>query len=70
MKKNSFVAGTLWLSGAGLFTANPGHLSTAGMTDRLSDALRRGALLSGSHDFMAADWFAVADRPVDVVRKE
>lgn len=56
--------------GAGLFEADRGHLSRAGMTDRLGDALRRGALCTGSTDFLGLDWFAVADRPVEVLRAE
>jgi hypothetical protein len=57
-------------AGAGLFQADPGHLSTSGMAGRLSDAMRRGALTTGSHDFLDLDWFTIADRPVDVVRAE
>jgi hypothetical protein len=56
--------------GAGLFEADRGHLSRHGMTDRLADALRRGALCAGSTDFLGKDWFAVADRPVEVLRAE
>jgi hypothetical protein len=56
--------------GAGLFEADRGHLSRSGMTDRLGDALRRGALCAGSTDFLGLDWFAVADRPVAVLRSE
>ena len=56
--------------GAGLFEADAGHLSRKGMTRRLGDAMRRGALCRGSNDFMAMDWFAIADRPVAVVRDE
>jgi hypothetical protein len=56
--------------GAGLFEADRGHLSRSGMTDRLGDALRRGALCAGSTDFLGLDWFAVADRPVAVLRAE
>jgi len=56
--------------GAGLFEADRGHLSGAGMTDRLGDALRRAALCTGSTDFLGLDWFAVADRPVTVLRSE
>ena len=56
--------------GAGLFEADRGHLSRAGMTERLADALRRGALTAGSPDFLGMDWFAVADRPVAVLRRE
>jgi hypothetical protein len=57
-------------AGAGLFEADPGHLHTSGMATRLADAMRRGALATGSHDFLDVDWFAIADRPVSVVRDE
>lgn len=57
-------------AGAGLFEANAGHLRTSGMATRLADAMRRGALTAGSHDFLDLDWFAIADRPVGVVRDE
>ncbi len=57
-------------AGAGLFEANAGHLSTTGMAVRLADAMRRGALTAGSHDFLDLDWFSLADRPVTVVRAE
>jgi len=57
-------------SGAGLFEANAGHLRTGGMAVRLADAMRRGALTQGSHDFLDLDWFGLADRPITVVRKE
>jgi hypothetical protein len=57
-------------AGAGLFEADPGHLRTSGMAARLADAMRRGALTQGSHDFLDLDWFALADRPVAVVRTE
>ncbi len=56
--------------GMGLFDADPGHLEHSGMAERLADAMRRGALTAGSQDFMTLDWFAVADRPVDVLRRE
>lgn len=56
--------------GAGLFESDRGHLSRTGMTDRLADALRRGALTRGSTDFLGLDWFTLADRPVAVVRRE
>ncbi len=56
--------------GAGLFQADPGHLEVGGMTTRLADAMRRGAQLDGSHDFLELDWFDLADRPVGVVRRE
>lgn len=64
-----FETGAL-AQGAGLFEADAGHLSRSGMARRLGDAMRRGALCRGSNDFLAMDWFAIADRPVDVVRQE
>ncbi|MEC3956346.1 hypothetical protein VMT65_25130 [Nocardia sp. CDC153] len=57
-------------AGAGLFEADEGHLRTRGMAQRLGDAMRRGALTRGSHDFLDLDWFALADRPITVVRNE
>ncbi|MGG5258694.1 hypothetical protein [Phycicoccus avicenniae] len=57
-------------TGLGLFVADPGHLAARGMPERLGDAMRRGALTEGSHDFLALDWFEVADRPLEVVRRE
>ena len=64
-----FETGAL-AAGAGLFEADRGHLSQPGMAVRFGDAQRRAALCTGSNDFMAADWFAVADKPVTVLRKE
>ncbi len=60
--------------GAGLFEAFPGQLSQDGMLHRIGDAMRRGALSHGLEDapdvdFMAVDWFALADRPVDELRE-
>ena len=52
---------------AGLFEYDPGHLSKAGMGVRLADAMRRGA--NCGHDLMSVDWFELADRPVDEVRR-
>ncbi len=57
-------------AGAGLFEADPGHLAQKGMATRLADAMRRGALTTGSHDLLDLDWFAIADRPIAVVRHE
>jgi hypothetical protein len=57
-------------AGAGLFQANAGHLRSSGMAVRLADAMRRGALTKGSHDFLDVDWFELADRPVTVTRAE
>jgi hypothetical protein len=63
-----FETGAL-ASAAGLFEAAPGHLSLEGMAVRLADAMRRGALVRGSVDFLGEDWFAHADEPVDVARR-
>ncbi|MBL1076929.1 hypothetical protein JK358_21265 [Nocardia sp. 2] len=57
-------------AGAGLFEANEGHLRSTGMATRLGDAMRRGALTQGSHDFLDLDWFTLADRPITVVRND
>ena len=56
--------------GAGLFEADAGHLHSRSMAVRLADAMRRGALCGGSHDFLEVDWFDLADRPLVVVRSE
>ena len=60
-------------TGAGLFEAFPGQLSADGMSTRLADALRRGALSHGLDgepdvDFLAVDWFAYADSPLGELR--
>jgi hypothetical protein len=60
---------------AGLFEAFPGQLSLRGMAVRIADAMRRGALSSGLNgqpdvDFMTLDWFALADRPVELLREQ
>ena len=60
--------------GAGLFDAFPGQLSQQGMTQRIGDAMRRGALSRGldgdpSVDFMLVDWFAAAALPLDEARR-
>jgi hypothetical protein len=55
-------------TGAGLFEAFPGQLSRDGVAVRLADAMRRGALVAGSVDFMTVDWFSLADVPVDRLR--
>ena len=64
-----FETGAL-AAGAGLFQADKGHLSQPGMAVRFADAMRRAALCTGSTDFMAMDWFAIADKPVKVLRAE
>ena len=60
---------------AGLFEADPGHLSVgSGMAVRLADAMRRGALChdrdtgAESIDFLGLDWFALAGEPLSDVR--
>ncbi len=60
-------------TGAGLFESAPGQLSQEGMAVRVADAMRRGALSHGLDgapdvDFLAVDWFALADRPVEDLR--
>jgi hypothetical protein len=56
-------------TGAGLFQADVGHLSrNSAVVARMADAMRRGALCSGSVDFMAVDWFELAPLPVAEVR--
>jgi hypothetical protein len=56
-------------TGAGLFESDTGHLSSdRGAVLRMADAMRRGALCEGSVDFMAVDWFALAEQPVSDVR--
>lgn len=57
----------------GLFEADAGHLSAMGMGTRLADAMRRGALARPDGDvdknFLAIDWFAYAELPVEEVRR-
>ncbi|MGH9122909.1 MAG: hypothetical protein ACRDYC_13365 [Acidimicrobiales bacterium] len=55
-------------SGAGLFQADAGHLDRQGMPARLGDAMRRGAICG--QDLMGQDWFAYAESPIEVVRRE
>jgi hypothetical protein len=57
-------------SGVGLFQPDAGHLQTRGMPERLADAMRRGALCNGSIDFLAVDWFELAQLPLDQVRRD
>lgn len=54
---------------AGLFDYDRGHLSRPGMTGRLADGMRRGAQTVGEPDFLRLDWFELADRPVEEVRR-
>jgi hypothetical protein len=55
-------------TGAGLFEAFPGQLSREGVAVRIADAMRRGALVEGSIDFLGIDWFELANLPVEEVR--
>ncbi|MBV8464080.1 MAG: hypothetical protein JO368_12345 [Acidimicrobiales bacterium] len=55
--------------GVGLFESDTGHLSRAGVTTRLGDAMRRGARCAGSNDFLRTDWFQYAELPVQEVRE-
>ena len=60
------------VEGAGLFEAFPGQLSVDGMTVRIGDAMRRGALSHGDDgvpdvDFMQVDWFSYAAQPLEQV---
>jgi hypothetical protein len=55
-------------AGAGLFEASPGQLSRTGVAERVADAMRRGALVDGSVDFLAVDWFELAPLPLDEAR--
>ncbi len=55
-------------AGAGLFQASPGQLSRAGVAERVADAMRRGALVDGSVDFLAVDWFELAPLPLEEAR--
>ncbi len=56
-------------SAAGIFQADAGHLSSQGMPVRLGDAFRRGALTVGQPEFLATDWWSLADRPIEDVRE-
>jgi hypothetical protein len=63
-------------TGAGLFQSSPGHFSSnPNMAVRLSEAMARGARChdaetgSDSIDFLKLDWFAVAQRPCDDLRR-
>lgn len=65
---NLFETGMLE-NAAGIFQADPGHLSAAGMATRLGDAFRRGALTVGQPEFLATDWWSIAPRPIEDVRE-
>lgn len=63
-------------TGAGLFEADTGHLSSDDrVAVRLADAMRRGALChdteTGEHsiDFLRLDWFSLAEQSLDDVRR-
>lgn len=57
----------------GLFEADAGHLAAEGMSTRLADGMRRGALARPDGDvdkkFLAIDWFTYAELPVQEVRQ-
>jgi hypothetical protein len=58
-------------TGLGLFEYDRGHLSHEGMAVRLADAMRRGALSGAANhsiDFLAVDWFALAESDIEEVR--
>jgi hypothetical protein len=67
-----FATGVISMAG-GLFEADAGHLADQGMATRLADGLRRGALARPDGDvdkkFLAIDWFAYAELPVEEVRQ-
>jgi hypothetical protein len=52
-------------AGAGLFESMPGQLSHRGVAERVADAMRRGARVTGSVDFLAVDWFDLAALDVE-----
>ena len=56
-------------AGAGLFESSPGQLSHRGVANRMGDAMRRGARCEGSTDFLAIDWFELADLPLEEARR-
>jgi len=63
-------------TGAGLFEASPGHLSSHdGVAVRIADAMRRGALCrdsvtgADSIDYLQLDWFAIAELSVTDARR-
>lgn len=61
-------------TGAGLFEADVGHLSSDGdaMAVRMGDAMRRGFLCgtrAGGEDLLGVDWFAIADEPLEDLRR-
>lgn len=55
---------------AQLVAADKGNLAKHGTPERLADAFRRGALGTGSVDYIALDYFSMADRPIDDVRRD
>jgi hypothetical protein len=61
-------------TGAGLFEASSGHLSSAGdaMAIRMGDAMRRGFICgtrASGEDLLSVDWFAQASTPLEDVRR-
>lgn len=69
MAINLFETGGLE-SAAGIFQADAGHLANnGGMPTRLGDAFRRGALTVGQPEFLATDWWSLADKAIEEVRQ-
>jgi hypothetical protein len=63
-----FETGALTHGAGEFFQADVGHLSRTGMSGRLADAFRRGALCG--HDLMSVDWFTYAQVPLGEVREQ
>lgn len=68
-----FETGNL-ATGAGLFEASSGHLSTAGdaMAARMGDAMRRGFICgtrASGEDLLGIDWFSHAKSPLEDIRR-
>jgi hypothetical protein len=69
-----FETGNL-ATGAGLFEASSGHLSTSGdaMAARMGDAMRRGFICgtrASGEDLLSTDWFSLANIPLEDVRRQ
>jgi hypothetical protein len=73
MVLNLFETGYL-RAGAGLFEYDIGHLSRTTehaekMATRMADAMYRAAKCAHKDDLLKVDWFSLADRPLDDVRR-
>jgi hypothetical protein len=74
MVLNLFETGYL-IGGAGLFHYDMGHLSRTSdqakrMAARMADAMYRGSNCSMKEDLLKVDWFTLAERPLDDVRRQ